>query len=67
MLNPKDIKKGESQYEVFFTSRKVKMVQYDYRAENGQLFSCVRKSIKECMEAADRWMIENGIHPLQKR
>nr|WP_092364122.1 DUF3873 family protein [Enterocloster lavalensis] len=31
------------------------MMQYDYRAEDGELFSCVRQSLEECRAARDRW------------
>jgi len=31
------------------------MVQYDYRTEDGRLFSCVRKTLDECRNALKEW------------
>lgn len=56
MLNPKSLKCGCEQYEEYRDAiRRRKMVQYDYRAEDGELFSCVRQSLEECRAARDRW------------
>lgn len=42
MLNPKDLKPGQEQYELFKSGvTRKKLVQYDYRHTTGQLFSCV--------------------------
>ena len=68
MLNPKNLKNGESQYEKFFSSvKKCDLFQYDYRAQNGELFSCVKKSLDDCMSARDIWMINKNLHPLQNK
>lgn len=58
MLNPKNLLPGEEQYEMFFSGvgrRKKKMVQYDYRAADGELFSCIRLTLKACRAARDEW------------
>ena len=56
MLNPRSLKCGCEQYEEYRDAiRCRKMVQYDYRAEDGELFSCVRRSLEECRAARDRW------------
>ncbi len=56
MLNPRSLKCGCEQYEEYRdTILRRKMVQYDYRAEDGELFSCVRRSLEECRAARDRW------------
>ena len=46
MLNPKNLLPGEEQHEYYKdrVTRK-RRCQYDYRAEDGTLFSCVRLSL----------------------
>lgn len=49
---------GEEKYERFsFRDRPRKFFyQYDYRHADGELFSCVRPSLKECREAREEWI-----------
>ena len=47
--------KGQEQYEEFTMGRK-KYVQYDYRTEDGELFSCVKVSLSKCRFARDMWL-----------
>lgn len=47
------------QYEVFYTGyriRRKKLYQYDYRHTNGELFSCVADTLKECRQRRDEWL-----------
>lgn len=37
-----------------------KHVQYDYRAADGTLFSCTRKTLKLCRIARDNWLHKTG-------
>lgn len=63
MLNPKNLLPGEEQQEVFFSGvgrRRKKMVQYDYRAADGELFSCVRLSLEACRRARNEWLTASG-------
>ena len=49
-------KKGQERYEMFTTryrGNNVKMYQYDYRADDGSLFSCVAPSLEECRRRRD--------------
>lgn len=58
MLNPKNLLPEEEQHEVFFSGvgrRQKKMVQYDYRAADGELFSCIRLTLEACRAARDEW------------
>ncbi len=50
MLDPKVLQKGQEQYEYFDSSDKSrgKLVQYDYRRTNGELISCVSKTLEDC-------------------
>lgn len=50
MLDPKMCERGHEQYEVFKSSDKSrgKLVQYDYRRLNGELISCVAKTVDDC-------------------
>ncbi|WP_289393264.1 DUF3873 domain-containing protein [uncultured Duncaniella sp.] len=50
---------GTEQYEVFYTgncTRRKKHYQYDYRHINGELFSCVCATLKECRQRRDEWL-----------
>ena len=50
---------GTEQYEVFYTgyrTRRKKHYQYDYRHNDGELFSCVCSTIKECRNLRDEWL-----------
>lgn len=56
MLNPKSLKCSCEQYEEYRCAIwRRKIVRYDYRADDGELFSCVRRSLEECRTARDRW------------
>lgn len=47
------------QYEVFYTgnrSRRKKHYQYDYRHTDGELYSCVADTLKECRHRRDKWL-----------
>lgn len=50
MLDPKMCERGRKQYELFKSSDKSrgKLVQYDYRRLNGELISCVSKTVEDC-------------------
>lgn len=57
MLNPKNLRKGDEQYETFERrrgqrKRKV-LVQYDYRDIDGNLFSTVKPTLDECRAARE--------------
>jgi len=57
MLDPKDLKNGEHQYEKYFsTNYKDYLIQYDYRHTNGELFSTVKRTLKECEAVKDKWV-----------
>lgn len=58
MLNPQTLPPGGEQYETFIPAiRKAgKRVQYDYRHADGELFSCVKRTLIECQAARDRWI-----------
>lgn len=50
---------GTEQYEVFYTgyrTRRKKHYQYDYRHTNGELYSCVASTLKECTQRRDEWL-----------
>ena len=54
--------KGSENYEAFkFHDRRLakkfgKMLQYDFRTEGGELFSCVAKTLEECRSKRDQWL-----------
>ncbi|HCL57258.1 MAG TPA: hypothetical protein DHW82_09665 [Spirochaetia bacterium] len=56
MLNPKNLKPGQEQYEEYYCAPvKKNLVQYDFRYQNGNLFSCVGKTLDECRKKRDNF------------
>lgn len=48
--------KGTENYETFYTMigrKRTKLIQYDYRSEDGELFTCVKPTLTECRKARD--------------
>ena len=58
MLKAKNCKRGQAQFEYFINVRGDKMVQYDYRTEANELFSCVAKSLDDAIAKRDEWLIQ---------
>jgi hypothetical protein len=58
MLNPQTLPNGREQYEKYTPAirKAAPRYQYDYRHTNGELFSCVKKTLDECRAARDRWI-----------
>lgn len=56
MLDARKLLPGEEQYE-YYTCRVTKKhhCQYDYRADDGCLFSCVKPNLEACRAARDEW------------
>ena len=58
-LNPQNIGPGEEQHESYYPASlrgKQKRVQYDYRHWDGELFSCVGKTLADCHAKCDEWI-----------
>jgi len=49
-----------SERHAVFSWRDQKHFQYDFRTLDGNLFSCVGKSLSECRQKRDKWLKENG-------
>lgn len=50
---------GSERYETFsfrIGRKTVKRVQYDYRHTDGELFSCVGKTLEDCRERRNKWL-----------
>lgn len=50
---------GQEQYETFYSAlrgRKVMRVMYDYRTAEGDLFSVVAPTLRECRLKRDEWL-----------
>lgn len=56
MLDPKKVQNGQEQHENFTAANKKRYTQYDYRDLNGELFSCVGKSLEECRRKKAEWL-----------
>jgi hypothetical protein len=48
---------GNEQIESFY-SRGRPYIQYDYRTEDGRLFSCCCMTLKEARQRRDKWIIK---------
>ena len=49
---------GRESYETFRTT-KGERIQYDYRTQDGDLFSCIAKSLEEARKRRDDWLADN--------
>lgn len=59
MLDPKNARPGEEQYEYFKDKvTKKRRCQYDYRDNDGELFSCIRLTLEDCQRARDAWLAD---------
>ena len=50
---------GQEQYETFYSShrgKKISRVMYDFRTQEGDLFSVVAPTLKECRQKRDEWL-----------
>ena len=50
---------GTEKYESFqigFGRKRRTLMQYDYRHTDGELFSCVKPTLKECRQLRDEWI-----------
>ena len=56
MLDPKYCQRGQEQFEGFVGGRRGEWVQYDYRHLDGELFSCIKRTLDECRKAKDAWL-----------
>lgn len=53
---------GTEEFEVIYSgyrTRRNKYYQYEYRHTNGELFSCVAGTLKECRNLRDEWLKKN--------
>lgn len=53
---------GSENYCTFSTrlrGKNAKVYQYDFRAENGELFSTVAPTLAECRRKRDEWLSKN--------
>lgn len=60
-------KKGTENYETFTGTVGGKLamyVQYDFRTEDGQLFSCVGRGLSHCREKRDEWLEKRAMKSL---
>lgn len=59
--------KGQEQHDYFKSSitRGQTLCQYDYRHTDGQLFSCVRRTLSQCRFARNRWLINEELRARQ--
>lgn len=67
-LNPQKLQPCEEQYERYYArvlhSRNYHddgyRVQYDYRDSDGELFTCVKRTVIECRQERDYWLAEKA-------
>lgn len=60
-MDAHNLKPGHEQKEVFYShiARK-RLIQYDYRHINGDLFSCIAKDSMDAHDKRARWAKEHG-------
>ena len=54
---------GQEQYETFYSAhrgRKVSRVMYDYRTQDGDLFSVIAPTLRECRQKRDEWLAKRN-------
>lgn len=54
---------GQEQYETFYSAHKGRMVSrvmYDYRTQDGDLFSVVATTLRECCLKRDEWLAKRN-------
>lgn len=54
---------GQEQYETFYSAhrgKKISRVMYDYRTQEGELFSVVAPSLRECRQKRDEWLAKRN-------
>lgn len=62
MLNPQNIGPQQEQHE-YFKDRSIakkRRCQYDYRARDGELFSCIKPTLEDCLQARDEWLLKTS-------
>lgn len=45
-------------YTTRLKGKNVRMYQYDYRTESGELFACCASTLEECRQRRDNWLKE---------
>jgi hypothetical protein len=63
LASPISLTAGEEQFEHYtsrITRKPIKRVQYDYRALDGELFSCDKSTLEACRAARDAWLEKKG-------
>jgi len=61
MLDPKNLKPGESQHETFFSEITEKeYIAFDYRNNAGKLFLCVAVNLESARQKLALWQMKNG-------
>jgi hypothetical protein len=60
-MNPQTLKPGRERRETFYSHfAKRRMIQYDYRHANGELFSCIAESEMEIYDKRTAWAKKHG-------
>ncbi len=49
-------KENYTTYNTMLGRKRVRMYQYDYRTESGELFSCCAPTLEVCREKRDTWL-----------
>ena len=49
-------KENYTTYTAKSRGKRVRMCQYDYRTESGELFACCAPALEACRERRDKWL-----------
>lgn len=53
---------GQEKYENFTSNvNRKRYVSYEFRADDGELFTCVKPTLEACRTARDKWIDERKV------
>ena len=56
VISPETSLMNYTTYNTKLRGKRVRMYQYDYRTESGELFSCCAPTLEACRERRDKWL-----------
>ena len=64
-MNPANLKNGQEQYDSFQPThnKSKRMIQYDYRDNDGELFSCVAATLDKARDKRNAWISKKDTSP----
>lgn len=61
-LDPTNLKPGSEQHTMYYSRiKRRRYCQYDYRAENGELFSTIAETLEDARAKRDEWLKSKSV------